>query len=108
MINQLKLLKNNDNREDSDLEWVNEFYEFLQGSLPETISMESDIPKLNKETAFNIIWYLQEHFPLIPDRIDKCSECDELYDSWAEGYYSEKRGKDYCEGCVPPFIDEEE
>lgn len=108
MRNYIKLLKNNDDREDSDLEWVNEFYEFLQGTLPETIRIEGDKSELNKKTAFSIIWYLQEHFPLIPDHIDQCSECGELYNSWSEGYYSEKQGKNYCEGCLPPFIDEEE
>ena len=34
MENEIKLLKNNDKRADSDLEWIQEFYMFLQGEVP--------------------------------------------------------------------------
>ncbi len=99
-LNEIKLLKNNDKREDTDLEWVTEFYEFLQGNIPEKITLgRGHNPKLSKKKAFAIIWYLQEHFPVFTDRIEKCSVCDDLYDGWSGGHYSEKQGKHYCGSC---------
>ena len=37
--NEIKLQKNNSNRDWSDLEWIQEFHSFLQGDIPEGISM---------------------------------------------------------------------
>lgn len=109
MNKEISLLKNNDNRDDTDLEWLQEFYEFLQGDCPDKISLgRGHQPKLSRNKAFAIIWYLQEHFPVFPDHIEKCSDCGMLYDSHSSGYHSETRGKFYCGGCMPPFIDEEE
>lgn len=105
---QIKLLKNNDNRTDTDLEWVDEFYHFLQGISPENINDGKPMVKLPKQKAFNIIWYLQEHFPLLPDTIEQCSFCKDLYDSYSSGYHSELTGKFYCDSCFPPFLDDKE
>jgi hypothetical protein len=108
MHNEIRLLKNNDNREWSDLEWVNEFYGFLQGELPEGIGMKNR-PKLSKKLAFNIIWYLQEKFSLLPDHIEQCDTCGELYDEYSQGHHSELTGKNYCcEDCEPPRLYERE
>lgn len=107
MSKELKLLKNNDNRELPDIEWVNEFYKYLQGDQPEGQAFKKF--KLSKKQAFAIIWYLQEHFPLIPDHIEQCSVCGELFDSWATGHHSELTGKHYCsEYCEPPGLYEKE
>ena len=106
MENEIKLLKNNDKRADSDLEWIQEFYMFLQGEVPETISLRRNrIVKLSKQKAFTIIWYLQEHFSVFPGTIEQCSQCGELYDSESEGIYWETKGKHYCGGCcdVVPY-----
>ena len=100
MENRTNLLKNNDKREDSDLEWIEEFYEFLQGTCPDSITMpRGHQPKLTPKKAMAIIWYLQEHFPLLPDHIEQCSNCDGLYDAEAEGLYWETKGKFFCGGC---------
>ena len=88
MSNEIKLTKNNDSKDWEDLEWVDEFYSFLQGELPKGITMPNN-PKLSKDQAFNVIWYLQEHFPLIPDQIDRCDVCGTLYDSYSSGWYTE-------------------
>ena len=106
MENEIKLLKNNDKRADSDLEWIQDFYMFLQGEVPETISLRrNSIVKLSKQKAFTIIWYLQEHFSVFPDTIEQCSQCGELYDSESEGIYWGTKGKHYCGGCcdVVPY-----
>jgi hypothetical protein len=100
MDNEIKLLKNNDHRTDTDLEWLQEFYEFLQGKQPETIRLgKGYAPKLKQKKAFAIIWYLQEHFPVFPDQIERCDVCGELFDSHSEGIYWESKGKNFCGGC---------
>jgi hypothetical protein len=108
MSKEVKLLKNNEDRNWADIEWVNEFYQFLQGELPSGIGM-SNRPKLSRKVAFSIIWYLQEKFPIIPDHIEQCDVCGELYDEYAEGHHSELTGKNYCsEGCEPHRLYERE
>jgi len=95
MNKQIKLLRNNDKKDWNDVEWVDEFYKFMQGENPESI--KCDKLDLTSDKAFTIIWYLQEHFSIIPDNIEKCSECNDLYDSYSQGYYSEKEGTHHCE-----------
>lgn len=100
MCKEIKLLNDNDNKDWSDLEWIEEFNDFLQGTLPDGITMsESRKPKLTPEQSFAVIWYLQEHFCLLPDHIEKCSNCDKVYDSYETGIYSEKESKFFCQSC---------
>ena len=100
MDNEIKLLKNNEHRTDTDLEWIEEFYEFLQGEIPENISLLRGYrPKMTAKKAFTIIWYLQEHLSILPDTIEKCDVCNGLYDSGEEGIYWETKRKHYCGGC---------
>ena len=107
MHNEIKLLKNNDKRTDSDLEKVREFYRFLTGEeMPEKISIgRGRAPKMSEKKAFSIIWYLQEHLSIFPDTIEICSVCGELFDTNSEGIYWETKGKHYCGGCcdVVPY-----
>jgi predicted RNA-binding Zn-ribbon protein involved in translation (DUF1610 family) len=98
--NNIKLLKNNGNRDCRDLEWIDEFYRFLQGDCPENIHLDKGSqPKLSRKKAFAIIWYLQEQLPVFPDNIERCSHCGELFDNYEGGYYSELEGRHYCESC---------
>lgn len=102
MGNKLNLIKNNTPfKERKDLEWVNEFYQFLQGkSIPENITIaKAHQPKMSNNKAMTIIWYLQEHFAVIPDNIEKCDVCKELFDADNEGIYWEAKGKHFCESC---------
>lgn len=100
MTDKINLLNNNSNRDWSDLEWIDEFYEFLQGEVPDEITLSShNKPKLTQKKAFAIIWYLQEHFPLLPDQIEMCGNCGNLFDSDSGGIYWESRGKSYCDSC---------
>lgn len=99
-MKDLQLLKNNDNRKWEDKEWVDEFYQFLMGTPPDSIKLgRGHQPKLSKAKAFAIIWYLQEHFPVIPDKIEQCSFCGDLYNTHSEGWYDERKGKSYCASC---------
>ena len=100
MANEINLLRNNNERTDSDLEWIEEFYKFLQGTCPDSITLpRGHQPKMTSKKAFSIIWYLQEHFSILPDRVEKCSNCDGLYDADSEGLYWEAKGKHFCDGC---------
>ncbi len=36
---------------------------------------------------------------VLPDNIEKCDNCKELFDSNSEGIYWETKGKHYCGGC---------
>jgi len=100
MKNEIKLLKNNDKKDWSDIEWLEEFNNFLKGEIPEGLCISKhSTPKLTPKKAFTIIWYLQEHFSIFPDNIKKCSNCDELYDCNSEGIYWESKGKHFCSGC---------
>lgn len=101
MENEIKLLKNNDERTDSDLDKIKEFYRFLTGDkIPKTIRLgRGHAPKMSEKKAFAIIWYLQEHLSILPESIERCSVCGELFDSNSEGIYWESKGKHYCGGC---------
>lgn len=107
MNKTLKLYKNNDNKDWTDLEWINEFSAYLQGEKIESLSGHFK-PKLTRQQAFRVIWYLQEHFPILPDSIEQCSKCDDLYNGHSSGYYSEKQGAHFCDSCMTPFMDEDE
>jgi hypothetical protein len=105
MDNEIKFQDNNHThdklRKDwDDLEWINEFYEFLKGDIPEGIKIgKHSNPKITPKKAFTIIWYLQEHLRILPDHIEKCSCCNDLYDTHSEGIYWESKGKFYCGTC---------
>lgn len=97
---EIKLLKNNDERDWPDIEWVKEFYHFLQGDLPDSIgTSRGHGVKLNHKKAWTIVWYLQEHFPILPDQIEKCDVCNCLFDTHSEGIYWETKQKHFCGGC---------
>lgn len=97
--NKIKLqFVNESDKEKTDIDWLDEFYSFLQGTVPAGMSISEEI-KLNSTQAFSIIYYLQEHLRVFPDNIEKCSVCNDLYDSNCEGEYFELEGKHYCGGC---------
>ena len=55
--NEIKLQKNNSNRDWSDLEWIQEFHSFLQGDIPEGISMA--VPMKNGGIkASKVVYYV--------------------------------------------------
>ena len=100
MSRELLLLKDNKKKEVDDIEWIEEFYEFLQGKVPESIRFRrGHKPQLSQKKAFAIIYYLQEHFPIFPDHIEQCDICGSLFDDYSEGIYWETKGKHFCGGC---------
>ncbi len=76
-----------------ELERVQQFHEFLQGRLPEGVTVRNP-PKMTADDAFSVIWFLQEVSGLIPDSIEMCDYCGTLFDSYKEGHIGED--KNYC------------
>lgn len=110
MKREIKLLKNNNNRDWEDIQWIEEFYRFLQGEIPEgmTISRGHRV-KLSANQANTVIWYLQEHFSILPDNIEQCDVCGELFDTNSQGHYSDLTLKHYCcDSCEPRGLYERE
>ena len=87
---------------------VSQLYKYLTGEFR---------PKLSQNKAFGLIYYLQETIHCLPDHIERCDVCGELYDSWAEGYYLDEQyelnGKtlpkkywgSYCSDECAPIVD---
>jgi predicted anti-sigma-YlaC factor YlaD len=95
---EIKMQKNNDNLDLTDVEWLDRFYGFLQDEMKQTPSK-----------AFRIIYFLQERLPVFPDHIEQCYTCKRLYDSYSEGHHSEMLGRNYCsESCEPHELHEKE
>lgn len=76
-------------------------YEFLQGHEIAGISANREQPKLSSKQAFAIIWFLQEKLHLLPDTIERCCSCKELFDSAESGWYVERLYRHYCDNCLP-------
>lgn len=84
------------------LEQVQELFDFLQGTIPEGIRLgRGHKPRLTRNQAWTVIWYLQEHLGVLPDHYEKCHRrgCDsDLFDSWGEGC-----GALWCENCAERY-----
>ena len=93
---------------------VNELFKYLiDEEIPEGVLVNSR-PKLSRNKAWNLIWFLQEVTQCLPSHIERCDKCGQLYDSDKEGYHLddqyELNGKTlprrywgfYCnESCAP-------
>jgi len=93
---------------------IDVLYKYLKGEeLPEGVTCK--MPKLSPNEAFSVIWFLQEILHVLPDNIEQCDECKELFDTDCSGYclddqyINKNTGKtlakkywgDWCDGCVP-------
>lgn len=84
------------------LDQVRELYTFLRGTGPEGFRLPKR-PRLGKRAAFTVIYVLQERFRLIPDNIEQCDVCLELFDEHEGGCYDSKTGKQLCVSCEPHY-----
>lgn len=77
------------------LEDVDAFYHFLQGEVPECLSLREP-PNLSKVQAFGVIYYLQEVMGVLPDHYEQCDnpDCRELFDSENNACLA-----GYCDSC---------
>ena len=97
----------------SKLDKVDELFKYLTDEkIPDGVKVRSR-PKLSTNKAWSLIWFLQEVTLCLPDHIEKCDRCDELFDTDQEGFILddqyELNGKTlpkkywghFCDGCVP-------
>lgn len=76
------------------IEEVEKLYKFLQGEVPENITVKRP-PRLSGRQAFTVVWFLQEVMHLLPDRYERCKTCGDLYDSEQGGSLTDLHC-DYC------------
>jgi hypothetical protein len=90
-------LEGNSMKEEIKFEQVEKFYKYLQGEIPVGfVGVKS--PRLSSRMAFHVIYILQEELRVIPDNIERCVRCGELYDTWKEGDHIGNGF--YCGCCV--------
>lgn len=85
-----------------DMERANELFAFLQGNSPkDCVIKRSHMPKLTPDQAWTVIWYLGNEYWRVPDYIERCCLCGELYDSNREGACLDygKPPYHFCEQC---------
>jgi len=63
---------------------ANEFFEYLQGEVPEGF-VHVKSPKLSPGRAFDVIYVMQEQLGVLPNHYEMCCRCHRLYDTYAEG-----------------------
>lgn len=88
------------------MEGCNSLYQWLQGKEDDDFLFKNQ-PNLTADEAFAVIYYLQERFHVIPDTIEKCSCCNELYDS-EDADVQEKIGDERERACCRNCCCEEE
>jgi hypothetical protein len=69
-----------------------EFYAFLRDGPPPNGFQIRAKPRLSANAAFSVLYVLQERYRLIPDTIEQCESCKELYDSEAGSCCSANSG----------------
>jgi len=88
--------------ERDELERTEELFRFLQGQIPEGYKIaKSHIPKLTADQAWTVIWFLGNQYWEVPDFIERCGVCGDLYDSQSEGECLDfgKAPYHFCDQC---------
>ena len=81
------------------VEETQELYDFLRGETPKGFTFREQ-PKLSREAAFAVIYYLQEKMYLIPDHYEQCDECGRIYESYEEGIFIDDTDQHLCDECL--------
>lgn len=64
------------------LDRTQEIFDFLQGKVPESVRIpKADRPTLTPEQAWTVIWFLGNAYYEVPDFIERCEICGDLFDS---------------------------
>lgn len=80
--------------EEIESDTMNELFQFLEGKFtPETVKMvdKSELPKLSKIQAWFVIYVLQEHFEVLPEKFELCDDCGRIFDSEIEGVHTDDK-----------------
>jgi hypothetical protein len=88
---------------DNDLERTQKLYEFLQGQIPEgyTVSRKL-IPRLTAAQAWTVVWYLGNQYWKVPDTVERCDVCGDLFHTWQSGTCLDygKAPYHFCDDCM--------
>lgn len=88
---------------------VRDFFDYLTtGKTPSEYHCKS--PKLSKNMAWNVIWFLQSVSEVFSDCVERCSDCGHIYNQDCEGiyvdsdykergYYASAKWKHLCDNC---------
>lgn len=90
------------NDQPTDLERVEELFRFLQGTMPEGCRIEpTHIPQLTPDQAWTVIGYLGNQYWQVPDDIERCEVCGDLYDTGSGGSCLDVGDPPYhwCDAC---------
>lgn len=91
-----------DETKKSALERTQELFDFLQGIVPPGYKIkDSRIPKLSPDRAWTVIWYLGNQYWQVPDFIERCDVCGDLFDSNREGACLDfgRAPYHFCDSC---------
>lgn len=91
-----------DTAEPTDLERAQQLFGFLQGVVPEGHKIaKKNCPKLTPDQAWTVIWYLGNQYWEVPDFIERCDVCGDLFDSNREGATLDygKGPYHFCDSC---------
>jgi len=99
---------------------LQEFSEWLQGEKKIDRMHFVEQPKLSRQAAFSVIYYLQERLGILSDDYEMCQTCGCIYDSanegtcinddteivndegeWVDANFPEEKYGFYCENCRP-------
>ena len=73
---------------------MNDLLRFLEGKFtPETVKIvdKSELPKLTPIQAWSVVYVLQEHFEILPEKFEQCDECGRIFDSEIDGIYTDDK-----------------
>lgn len=90
-------------KNDQDLKFTQELYDFLQGNQPQGYKVKrSTMPKLSPDQAWTVIWYLGNQYWQVTDRVERCEVCGELFHTWQSGTCLDfgKAPYHFCDSCM--------
>ncbi len=98
-------------RQPTELERTRALFEFLQGSAPRGYSVPvGEMPRLTSDQAWTVVWYLGNQYWRVPDFIQRCDRCGDLYNSECDGGFREPGdvGEGVpsgfrCDSCIHEF-----
>ena len=73
---------------------MNDLLSFLKGEFtPDTVKIvdKSKLPKLTTIQAWFVIYVLQEHFEILPEKFEMCDDCGRIFDSEIEGIHTDDK-----------------
>ena len=87
---------------DTDLTRAEELFAFLQGMPGGCRVAKSHRPKLTPEQAWSVIWYLGNQYWQVPDHIERCDICGDLFDTHSGGDCLDygKGPYHFCDNCM--------